>query len=286
MGWKFYPGDSVGIVACSNGLPREDETEIEQLKACLIQMGLIPIFSSYIYRKERVCAASAKERAKALMRMMEDDRIKAVFDISGGDLANGLLEYLDYEKIKACKKPFFGYSDLTVLLNGIYQKTGMSTYWYQVKNLVKKDGERQKEKFYETFFQGKRSLYDIHWKFIQGKAIEGIVVGGNLRCFLKLAGTPYFPDVNDKILFLESLGGEEAVLTALLVQLRQIGVFEKIRGILLGTFTKIQKKTVGISIETLVREIIDNPNIPIAKTEEVGHGENAACLMIGGWIQV
>ena len=32
--------------------------------------------------------------------------------------------------------------------------------------------------------------------------MEGIVVGGNIRCLLKLAGTPYWPDMREKILLL------------------------------------------------------------------------------------
>ncbi len=34
--------------------------------------------------------------------------------------------------------------------------------------------------------------------------MDGIVVGGNIRCLLKLAGTPYWPDMREKILLLES----------------------------------------------------------------------------------
>ena len=40
--------------------------------------------------------------------------------------------------------------------------------------------------------------------------MEGIVVGGNIRCLLKLAGTPYWPDMREKILLLESFGGKTA----------------------------------------------------------------------------
>ena len=62
--------------------------------------------------------------------------------------------------------------------------------------------------------------------------MEGILAGGNLRCFLKLAGTPYFPDLTGKILFLESLGGGPELLASLLSQLGQLGVFQKISGLL------------------------------------------------------
>ena len=53
-------------------------------------------------------------------------------------------------------------------------------------------------------------LFNINYKFIQQDKMHGIVVGGNIRCFLKLAGTEYMPDMENKILFLESLNGDVA----------------------------------------------------------------------------
>lgn len=60
-----------------------------------------------------------------------------------------------------------------------------------------------------------------------------------MRCFLKLAGTRFWPDMEGKILLLEASGGEAAQMASCLAQLRQIGVFEQIRGILLGTFLSV-----------------------------------------------
>lgn len=274
-------GDTVGIVACSNGLKKEQEKQVRELARCLEGMGLTPVFSNHIYERYGVFSGTGKERAQDMMGFVEDSKIRAIFDISGGDLANQVLEYLDYDKVKKAGKPFFGYSDLSVLLNGIYQKTGLCTYLYQVRNLVREDQKEQRRQFFETFFEGKDSLYEVKWRWIQGDCMEGTVVGGNIRCLLKLAGTPYFPDCTDKILFLESLGGEEAVMTAFFTQLRQMGVFAKVRGILLGTFTKMQQTERVVSVEELLRRIVRDPALPIAKTEQIGHGADAKCLVLG-----
>ena len=74
-------------------------------------------------------------------------------------------------------------------------------------------------------------LYQIPYKFYHGKTVEGIVVGGNIRCFLKLAGTEYFPDVTDKILLLEARSGNPAQIVTYFAQLEQLGVFKKVKGI-------------------------------------------------------
>ena len=89
------------------------------------------------------------------------------------------------------------------------------------------------------------------------------------------------PDFTDKILFLESMGGEAALMSAFLTQLKQIGAFEKIKGLILGTFTKMQENNISPSISELVLNIIDNPNLPIAKTEDIGHSTNSKAIIIG-----
>ena len=77
------------------------------------------------------------------------------------------------------------------------------------------------------------------------------------------------------------MGGEAGLMSAFLNQLKQMGVFDKIQGLILGTFTKMQESNISPTIEELVVKIINNPNLPIAKTEEIGHGANSKCIVIG-----
>ncbi|MEE0932560.1 MAG: LD-carboxypeptidase, partial [Clostridium sp.] len=195
--------------------------------------------------------------------------------------ANEVLDYLDYDYIFKNPKPFFGYSDLTTVLNAIYSQTNNSVYLYQVRNLIYSDSENQKSNFINSLFNDKDDLFNFSYKFIQGTKIEGIVVGGNIRCFLKLAGTKYMPDFTDKVLFLESMGGEAGLMSAFLNQLKQMGAFDKIQGLILGTFSKMQENNISPTIEELVVKIINNPDLPIAKTEEIGHRANSKCIVIG-----
>lgn len=83
------------------------------------------------------------------MDFYRDDEIKGIFDISGGDIANGILPYLDYDVIADSSKLFWGYSDLTTVLNAIYTKTGKISVLYQIRNLLYQHSERQLEDFYE-----------------------------------------------------------------------------------------------------------------------------------------
>ena len=85
-------GSKVGIVCCSNGQKAYYNDKLKILNDTLCQLGLIPVFSNYIYEKNDVFSGSAKERSEALMELYKNPEIKAIFDISGGNIANEILE--------------------------------------------------------------------------------------------------------------------------------------------------------------------------------------------------
>lgn len=274
-------GDKVAIVGCSNAQSISNKDKIENLIETLKKIGLQPVCSAYIYENYSVFSGEGFERAKALMEFYKDLKIKAIFDISGGDIANEVLPYLDFDIIRKNYKPYFGYSDLTTIINAIYKKTGKKSYLYQIRNLIYECKDEQILRFQNSILNGGKELFDIKYKFIQGNKIEGILIGGNIRCLLKLAGTPYMPDFKDKILLLEGLGGEVPQMTTFLNQYKQMGVFNEIKGIILGTFTKMEENRCKPSMEELIIKIVNNKNMSIAKTYEVGHGKNSKALIIG-----
>ena len=273
--------DTIALVACSNGLSKNKKDRLDELVKLLSNIGLNVKLSPYIYAKNNCFSGTAKERGEYLMELFKDKEVKAIFDISGGDIANELLEYLDYDVIKSNPKPFFGYSDLTTIINAIYTRTKNISYLYQIRNLIYDNREDQIKNFTNTVLNNKDDLYNIDYKFIQGNSLRGTVIGGNIRCFLKLAGTPYMPDFKDKVLLLESMGGEVPQMTTYLNQLKQIGAFKNIKGIILGTFSKMEEINANPTIEELVVNIVNNKNIPIVKTKEIGHGINSKCIKIG-----
>lgn len=273
-------GDKIGIVCCSNGQKRIYSEKIQFLENTLKEIGLQPVFSDYVYEKENIMSGSSKERADALMKFYQDDEIKGIFDISGGDIANGILPYLDYDVIANSSKMFWGYSDLTTVMNAIYRKTGKVSVLYQIRNLIYDCKEQQIADFSNTVIQGGMDLFRLDYKFVQQSEMRGIVVGGNIRCFLKLAGTEYMPELDDKILLLEGFSGTVAKMETYLCQLQQMGAFDKVAGILLGTFTEMETEKCVQDIETLVKRIAGK-DLPIAVTRDIGHGTDSKGIIIG-----
>lgn len=263
-----------GIVCCSNGQLESYKNDIESLDFKLRNAGITPVYSDYIYAKESVGAGTAQERARALMDFYMDESVDAIFDISGGDIANEILPYLDYEIIATTDKRFYGYSDLTTVLNAIFSMTGKSSVLYQVKNLVWDNTGFQKNAFLS------KDMYNFKYEFVQGDFMSGVLVGGNIRCLLKLAGTKYFPDMNSKIIFLEALSGGEAQIRTYFAQLFDMGVFDMVSGVLLGTFTEYLKNNSKDKLVSIVKEYV-GAGKSIAITDEIGHSSLSKALNIG-----
>lgn len=276
---------NVAIISCSNGLQESARPTLDKLLKIFSSLGLNVVLSSTIYVKDYgLSSGSGKERGEELMNLYKDSSIDAIFDVSGGDLSNEVLEYIDFDVIKNNPKPFIGYSDLSVILNSIYSQSGAPSYLYQVRHIVTNEENLNR---FTNFIKGlNNDLFNFKYNWIQGKSMEGIVIGGNIRCTLKLAGTKYMPDFKGKILLLESLGGDVAKMRTFLTQLKLMGAFKEINGIILGTFTEMEKNNYNPTIEELVKEIVNDKNMPIVKTKELGHGNDSKCIVIGKEIKL
>ena len=274
---------SAAMFAASNALKPSQKEDIYKLRDLLEEFGESVILSEFLFAEEEcsektfasVSPGSPEQKAAELNAYFANPRIKNIYDVSGGDLANGILPYLDYDVIRASSARYWGYSDNTTVINAIYAMTGKSSILYQIRNLIGEDAEQKTQNFLEQ-----DKLLDFNYEFLQGNHIEGVVLGGNIRCLLKLAGTKYLPDLSNKILFLESFSGRTARIRSYFYQLEQLGVFEETSGLILGSFTELFEKDSKDSLLKIVEEIVPD-RIPIACTDEIGHGANSKALRIG-----
>lgn len=278
--------DKVAIIACSDGLTADYEGKLHKIIKELEDMELQVELGQTLYRTNGPFAGTPMERANELTKLFKDKSIKAIFDLSGGDAANQILEYLDFNIIRENNKPYYGISDLTVILNTLYSQAGIETFHYTLRNIIREDSEEQIKQLKKSLFEEKNDLFQREYKWIKGNSMKGIVIGGNIRCFLKLAGTKYMPNSEGKILLLESLGGASNRISSMMWQLRHLGYFDNLNGIILGTFSQLEAENTKPDLDELIKEAIGDRKIPIVKTDKLGHHEDAGCIVIGREIEI
>lgn len=265
---KFTKGDSIALVALSNPRTIKDSPKINNLISKLENLGLSVIVSSLLFT-DNTSEEIIQEKANEFTSFFSKN-IKAIFDISGGDYSNAVLEYLNYETIQHSKTVFFGYSDLSVIINALYTKSNKHSYLYQIMNIL---DEHQEEKFINNFFKNNSDL-------ISYENSNTTILGGNIRCFLKLASTEYLPNLAGKTLLLESMSGNIARIEAYFRQLKQMKILEQVDSIILGQFTELDKTQPYINLIDTLKKYTPQ-NIQITRNTEIGHSTDSKAVIIG-----
>jgi muramoyltetrapeptide carboxypeptidase len=126
---KINEGDLISIVSPSSGLAPFAMHRIEQAKKALEDMGFKVKFEANSLKNSGHVSGSVSERVSDLHSAFSNKDVKAVICTIGGNHSNQLLKFLDWKLIKKNPKIFLGYSDITVLHNAIYKKTGLITFY-------------------------------------------------------------------------------------------------------------------------------------------------------------
>lgn len=282
----FNSNSKIYLIACSNQLSLEYKPKFYKIVKILKDLNLDVTISSNIFKSDNLLS-NGKVRADDLNSAFKNKEITHIFDVSGGDLCNEMLPYIDFEIIKNSKALYFGYSDLSVLLNSIYRKTSKKSFYYNIKTILTYNGL---ENFKNTFLDGSYDMFSSwNYKWLLGSNIRGTLLGGNIRCTLKLAGTEYIPNFKngkENILFLESNSGDINKIRSFLAQYEMLGIFSNISGLILGEFTEINSKDQNKELEEICINICKKYNISLIKTCEIGHNPESKGIVIGGYYDI
>ncbi len=230
-------------------------------------MGFHVTFSTYSDEIDRFASSSISSRVQDLHEAFKDPNVKAILTTLGGYNSNGLLKHLDYDLIRENPKFFCGYSDITALNNAIYTKTGLVTYSgphfssfgmekgleyttdYFLKCVTSNEpievlpSETWSDDSWYIDQENREFIKNEGYVSIHEGEATGDIIGGNMSTLNLLQGTPYMPNLKDKILFLEedSLTGRATLKTfdRYLHSLMQQQDFEHVKGIVIG---KMQKR--------------------------------------------
>lgn len=225
---KLIPGDEVRIIAPAASLKIVSPDNIIQAIKTLESLDLKISFGKNVNEQDIFDSSSIISRIEDLHDAFQDTNVKAILAVIGGSNSNQLLKYINYDLLMKNPKIVCGFSDITALQNAIYQKTGLVTYsGPQFSSFAMKQGfDYTLEYFKHIFFQtlpievvSSQTWSDDcwysnqenrifcknegYWLINSGKA-KGTIIGGNISTMQLLNGTPYQPNFENTILFLES----------------------------------------------------------------------------------
>lgn len=282
---KLKKGDTIGVIAPSNYIEKDDLEYINASIALMEASGFKVKFGKYVFEDTLGYGTSPEKRAADINWAFKDDEVKAIMCVKGGEDSNTTLDYIDYEMIKKHPKIICGFSDNTSILNAIHEKTGLVTYHGPTfKSLTSWETGYAYKQFIKTFAENTESLImgepEDEYTTIQAGQVTGELVGGNLSLFTKLVCGKYAVNVQDKILFLEELGFEAApeMVNSNIYYLKQNGVFDRIAGLWIGNYEHPSK--IGLE-KIIINAIGDEYKFPIIKSDNFGHIDKKIIIPIG-----
>ena len=292
---KLNYGDEIRIIAPSSSLTRVRSDIFDSALAFLQEQGFNVTFSKNCRETNMFLSSSVRSRVDDIHEAFADKNVKAVMACIGGFNANEILPYLDYELIKSNPKILCGYSDITALLNAVYAKTGLVTYHAPHLAALGFLNEREyTEKYFSECMMSDSSFAVTPSEAAQGYTViqegrcEGEIIGGNLCTLNLLQGTPYMPEIENRVLFLEddNIMGDYFVceFDRNLQSLLQISGADTIRGIVFGRFDESCKMTEDI-VKAIVKDKV-SPDIPIVFGVDFGHVFPMFSFPIGGRVRL
>lgn len=282
---KLKKGDTIGVIAPSNYIEKDDLEYINASIALMEASGFKVKFGKYVFEDTLGYGTSPEKRAADINWAFTDDEVKAIMCVKGGEDSNTALDYIDYKMIKNHPKIICGFSDNTSILNAIHEKSGLVTYHGPTfKSLTSWETGYAYKQFIKTFVEDTESVImgepEDEYTTIQAGQVTGELIGGNLSLFTKLVCGKYAVNVQNKILFLEELGFEAApeMVNSNIYYLKQNGVFDRIAGLWIGNYEHPSK----VSIEKIIKNAIgDEYKFPIIKSDNFGHIDKKIIIPIG-----
>ena len=299
-------GDSIGIFTPSHPAYVFSEEKfllgikvIEEL-GYKVKLGILTNDRS----SEGYRSGSGKERADEFMNLYKDSEVKCLISTLGGMNSNSMIPYLDFDYIRENPKLVCGYSDVTSLHLSILHYSGLRTLygpalmsWFSewpngeehtIKSFlcaVSADTKYPRElkpfprwsKHFRDWGDGSWKTVDREWiqnkgwKVLNPGEVSGEILVCNLNTLMSAAGTEYFPNMDNRILLIEEMAAPFSKEERSLTQLKLMGVFDKISGLIIGKAEMPNSENAPFDMNELIMEIVGQRDYPIVSEFDLSH---------------
>lgn len=317
---KLKAGDTVAIVSLSSGLAGEENIlwrTQQGIKRLEEVFGLKVKVMPHALKGLDYIDQHREKRAADLNQAIADPEVKAIVSTIGGNDTGRILPFIDIENLKAHPKIFSGYSDTTTnhlyfyrhgistsygpaLLTDFAENIAMDPYtvdhikktWFNSDPIgevlpspyIREHGLRWDE---ENQKIERPKVENSGYEIINGHGkVQGHLLGGCLEVLSKLQSTEYFPNLNDftgAILFIETSERytPPALLKENLRNFAQLGIFDKVKGVLVG---KPQNNVYFEEYKKGWQQVLKEAgqeDLPVLYNASFGHNEPKCILPYG-----
>ena len=289
-------GDTVLRVVAPSGYA-DNRSRVETGLTRLYNAGFTVTNQQAAYRRYQRFAGSDAERI-ADFEDVAKGRVatpKVLMGLRGGYGAVRLLPNIDFASLGARMRErgtlFFGFSDVCAIQLALLAKGNMSSFAGPM--VYSEFGKPQLGAYtMDSFINGSTNTENtLTVSSIQRRDVnaEGTFWGGNLSVLASLAGSPYMPDIDGGILFLEDVGEQPYRIERMLQTLYLSGVLSKQRAIVLGDFRMGNIRDVydsSYDLTSVINTIQRVARVPVLTGFPFGHIANKSTFPLGAHAKI
>ena len=290
---RLRPGDTVGLIEPAGFT--DDAFDLELVMETVRAMGLVPKAAKHLVERYGYLAGRDADRAADVQAMFADADVRAVFAVRGGWGCARILPHLDFARIRANPKLLVGFSDITALHLAFAARAGFVTI--HGPNAASSWPRFSWDAFRAVAFDGATPTLvnpegredrlvqrSGRIRTFRGGRATGRLLGGNLTVLSTLMGTPWLPDFDGAILFLEDVSEQPYRIDRMLTQLSLSGVLGKVAGVVFGQCTDCGPSGAsygGFTLSEVLRQHLGALNVPAFQGGLFGHVASQFSLPVG-----
>ncbi|WP_179403855.1 muramoyltetrapeptide carboxypeptidase [Burkholderia guangdongensis] len=247
-------------------------------------------------RRYQRFAGTDGERAGDLNRLADPERPLPDIGLAvrGGYGAARILHGLDYRGLERRLRDrpivLVGHSDFTAIQLALYAKAGIRTFGGPMLSAdfgAEAPSEFTMSHFWRTISAPSATIV-AEAPQVQSVNVSGTLWGGNLAILTSLIGTPYLPDVDGGILFVEDVNEQPFRIERMIYQLHLSGLLARQQALVLGQFTGARPFDYdnGYDMQAMIEQVCEVVGIPVVTGLQFGHVPDMVTLPFGAHAQL
>lgn len=289
-------GDKIAIVAPAK---RILYGELDEGIALIKEWGFEPILSPNMYKEHNfgyAYAGTDEERLSDFQWALDHSEIKAIWCARGGYGSVKIIDDLDFTAFLANPKWIIGYSDITVFHAHLSRLGIQSLHGVTLKKLAAVDYHADSYGSMYKGLTGNEMEYQLASHSLNNIGLAtGELIGGNLSMICSLVGSSSAIDVQGKILVLEDWFENWYAVDRMLMNLKRNGFFDKISGLILGSFTHMDTENENLAhynhpfdpmTYSIIHTFTQHLKVPVAFQFPCGHIGHHLTLKMGAKVHL
>jgi muramoyltetrapeptide carboxypeptidase len=233
----------VGVCAPSGVV---DAARLAEGIAAIEALGHRVTLAEGIDAKWRYFAGDDDTRLAGFNALLNDRSVDMIMMARGGYGMSRLLHRIDWQAVADAKKPIMGFSDFTAFNLAALSRSGLITFAGPMAAIdfsaMPSEDHAFTQRYLWPALRGERITTEAFYDASCGttyaqQQIAGPIWGSNLSLLTHMVGTPYMPEIEGGILFVEEIAEQPYAIERLFFQLFHAGILQKQKALILADFS-------------------------------------------------